>query len=77
MIRVIRGFSNLLPRERLPNLELKLRDRVSICWPFVAAALPVYRLYGGRPSLGLNHRQGDTLPAEAERRIVEWFESYL
>jgi hypothetical protein len=47
-------------------------------WPFVAAALPVYRLYGGRPRLGLlNHRQGHTVPAEAVRRIVEWFERYL
>jgi len=47
-------------------------------WPFVAAALPVYRLYGDRPRLGLfNHRQGHTVPPEAEQRIYEWFETYL
>jgi dienelactone hydrolase len=47
-------------------------------WPFVATALPVYRLYGGRPRVGLlNHRRGHTVPAVAERRIDQWFETYL
>lgn len=47
-------------------------------WPYIAAALPVYRLYGGKPRLGLfNHRRGHAVPAEAERRIYEWFETYL
>jgi len=46
-------------------------------WPLIDAALPVYRLYGGTPRLGLfNHRQGHSVPPEAERRIYEWLESY-
>ncbi|MHB8867188.1 MAG: dienelactone hydrolase family protein [Pirellulaceae bacterium] len=47
-------------------------------WPFVTAALPVYQLYDRRPRLGFfNHRQGHTVPPEAEQRIYEWLETYL
>jgi dienelactone hydrolase len=47
-------------------------------WPFVEAALDVYRLFGGTPKLGLfNHRQGHSLPPEAALRIDEWFREYL
>jgi dienelactone hydrolase len=47
-------------------------------WPFLEAAMPVYNLYGGRPRLGLfNHRQGHSVPPEAERRIYEWLAAYL
>jgi dienelactone hydrolase len=47
-------------------------------WPFVDAALPVYRLHGGRPRVGLfNHQRGHTVPAVAERRIDDWFKTYL
>ena len=47
-------------------------------WPYVAAALPVYRLYGSPPRLGLlNHRKGHSVPPEAERRLYEWLETYL
>jgi len=47
-------------------------------WPFIEAVLPVYRLYGGTPRVGLfNHRKGHAVPPEAERRIYEWFEAYL
>ena len=47
-------------------------------WPFLEAAMPVYRLYGGPPRLGLfNHRQGHSVPPEAERRIYEWLAAYL
>ena len=47
-------------------------------WPFIEAALPVYRLYGGTPRVGLfNHKQGHAVPPEAERRIDEWFDAYL
>ena len=47
-------------------------------WPFLEAAMPVYKLYGGRPRLGLfNHRQGHSVPPEAERRIYEWLAAYL
>ena len=46
-------------------------------WPWVAAALPVYRLYGEPARLGLlNHRQGHTVPAEVEPRLLEWVETY-
>lgn len=47
-------------------------------WPFIEAALLVYRLYGGTPRLGLfNHKKGHAVPPEAQRRIDEWFEAYL
>jgi len=46
-------------------------------WPFIEAALPVYKLYEGTPRLGLfNHNQGHSVPPEAERRIDEWFDAY-
>jgi dienelactone hydrolase len=46
-------------------------------WPFIDAALPVYRLYGRTARLGLfNHRQGHSVPPEAERRIYEWLTTY-
>ena len=47
-------------------------------WPFIEKALPVYRLYTDRPRLGLyNHRQGHSVPPEAERRIYQWLTTYL
>ncbi len=47
-------------------------------WPFIESAMPVWRLYGGRPRLGLfNHKQGHSVPPEAERRIYEWLDVYL
>lgn len=47
-------------------------------WPFVQAALEVYRFYGAPPRLGFyNHRQGHAVPPEAERRIYEWLLTYL
>ncbi len=47
-------------------------------WPFIAAALPVYKLYGSPAAIGLfNHKRGHSVPPEAERRIYEWFETYL
>jgi len=46
-------------------------------WPFIEAALPVYRLYGGPPRVGLlNHKGGHAVPPEAERAIAEWMETY-
>lgn len=46
-------------------------------WPYIDAALPVYRLYSQRPPLGLlNHRQGHAVPAEAEARMLEWIAVY-
>ena len=47
-------------------------------WPLIEAALPVYRLYGERPRLGLyNHRQGHSIPPKAFERMAEWLECYL
>jgi dienelactone hydrolase len=47
-------------------------------WPWLAAALPVYRLYGEPPRLGLlNHKRGHTVPADVEPRLLEWLETYV
>ena len=47
-------------------------------WPYIEAALSVYRLHGGAPRLGLfNHRKGHSVPPEAEQRLYEWLEAYL
>ncbi len=47
-------------------------------WPFIEAALPVYRLFREPPRIGLfNHRRGHSVPPEAERRLYEWFAAYL
>ena len=47
-------------------------------WPFVAAAMEVYRLYTEQPALGLwNHRQGDSVPPEALEKIFQWLRTYL
>jgi hypothetical protein len=47
-------------------------------WPFVEAALPVYRLYGGPVRLGLlNHRQGHSVPPRVFERWAEWLTAYL
>jgi dienelactone hydrolase len=49
----------------------------SASWPWVAAALPVYRLYGAPPRLGLlNHKRGHTVPSDIEPRLLEWIETY-
>jgi len=46
-------------------------------WPFIAAALPVYRLFGEPARLGLlNHRKGHLVPPEIEPRIYDWLETY-
>ena len=47
-------------------------------WPFIESALPVYKLFGGKPRLGLfNHEKGHAVPPAAEKRIYEWMETYL
>jgi len=47
-------------------------------WPFIEAALPVYHLAGGPSRIGLyNHKQGHSVPVDAERRIDEWFQTDL
>ncbi|HUY32685.1 MAG TPA: dienelactone hydrolase family protein [Pirellulales bacterium] len=47
-------------------------------WPFVAAALPVYKLYGGPQRVGLlNHRRGHVVPPDAAERSDDWLQTYL
>jgi dienelactone hydrolase len=47
-------------------------------WPFINAALDVYRLYGQPCHLGLfNHGRGHAIPPEAEARTYEWLATYL
>lgn len=47
-------------------------------WPYVAAAQPVYRLYGEPPRLGLlNHGRGHVVPPDVEPRLIEWLETYV
>jgi dienelactone hydrolase len=46
-------------------------------WPWVAAARPVYRLYGAPARLGLlNHGRGHAVPTDVEPRLLEWLETY-
>lgn len=47
-------------------------------WPYIEAALNVYKLHGGTPKLGLfNHRQGHSMPDVAVTRLVEWCQAWL
>src|SRR5262245_737760 len=47
-------------------------------WPFIAAALPVYELFGKPARVGqFNHGKGHAVPPEAEERIEEWLLTYL
>jgi hypothetical protein len=47
-------------------------------WPYVEAALPVYRLHGQPARIGLlNHRQGHSVPPPALERLTAWLTTYL
>jgi dienelactone hydrolase len=47
-------------------------------WPFIAAALPVYELFGKPARIGqFNHRKGHAVPPAAVQRIEEWLLAYL
>lgn len=47
-------------------------------WPWIEAALPVYRLYSEPPRLGLlNHQGGHAVPPHVEPRLIEWLETYV
>lgn len=47
-------------------------------WPFLEATLPVYRLYGGAPRLGLtNHRKGHSIPIEVLPNVYNWLATYI
>jgi hypothetical protein len=46
-------------------------------WPLIEAALPVYRLFGEPPRLGLlNHHQGHTISPESFERMAQWLDAY-
>ena len=47
-------------------------------WPFIEAALPVYRLHSQTPRLGLLcHGAGHAVPPVAGRKTLEWLETYV
>ncbi|MCU0963059.1 MAG: dienelactone hydrolase family protein [Pirellulaceae bacterium] len=47
-------------------------------WPLIAAAMPVWRLWGEPVRVGLlNHGQGHVITAETFKRIAEWLQVYL
>lgn len=47
-------------------------------WPFIAAAMPVYELYGKPAAVGqFVHGKGHAVPPIAEQRIEEWLMTYL
>lgn len=50
----------------------------SASWPWLAAALPVYRLHGEPARLGLlNHARGHAVPPDVAPRLLEWLETYV
>ncbi len=47
-------------------------------WPFVHAALPVYRLLGAEDRIGLiNHRAKHSYPQEGRRQSYRWLDHWL
>jgi dienelactone hydrolase len=47
-------------------------------WPYLEAALPVYKLYGEPARLGLlNHGKGHPLPAAEFEKAIEWLKASL
>lgn len=46
-------------------------------WPYVSAAMEVYRLYGEPAPLGfLNHHAGHAVPPDVLPRLLDWLETY-
>ncbi len=47
-------------------------------WPYLEAALPVYRLYGETARVGLlNHHEGHRLSPASLDKLAAWLETYL
>lgn len=70
-----RAFLILAGESGPPNTSVADGDRT---WPFVEAALPVYKLYGESARIGLyNHRQGHTIPPAALDKSADWLITHL
>jgi pimeloyl-ACP methyl ester carboxylesterase len=47
-------------------------------WPYIAEALPLWKLIGAADAVGLlNHHQGHAFPAVAQVRAYEWLDWFL
>ena len=47
-------------------------------WPYVAAAMPLWKLMGAPDAVGLfNHRMGHAFPAVAQTHAYEWLDWFL
>jgi dienelactone hydrolase len=47
-------------------------------WPYIAEALPLWRLAGAPPAVGFfNHRKGHAFPPIARERSLEWLDWFL
>lgn len=70
-----RAFLILAGESGPPTMSVADGDRT---WPFVEAALPVYKLHGSPARIGLyNHHQGHAIPPDASARMSEWLRTYL
>lgn len=49
-----------------------------LSWPYIEAAMPVWKLTGNPAGVGLwNHKLGHAFPPEAMSRSLEWFAHFL
>lgn len=70
-----RAFLVIAGESGPPDTSVADGDRT---WPYIGAALPVYRLFGDSARVGLfNHRQGHTIPDAAFDRLSAWLTTYL
>lgn len=70
-----RAFLILAGETGPPNQSVADGDRT---WPYIEAALPVYKLYNEPARIGLyNHHKGHTIPPEAFTRMAEWLHAYM
>ncbi len=49
-----------------------------LSWPYIAEAMPVWKLAGRADAIGLfNHRQGHAFPPVAQSHADEWLDWFL
>ncbi len=49
-----------------------------LSWPYIAEAMPVWKLAGRADAVGLfNHRQGHAFPPVAQSHADEWLDWFL